>query len=162
ELREALAQQAAMAEIVQLINASPGDLAPVFDAMLQKALQLCSADFGNLWISDGELIRSAAMRGAPPAFAEFARQPLKPEQAPVLAHAIRERSILHFPDLAQGEAYRQGAPLAVATFELGGVRSLLMVPLAKDDACLGLFGIYRKKVRPFSDKEIALLQSFAA
>src|SRR5262249_10328593 len=137
-------------EILGIINRSPGDLAPVFDAMLEKALQLCGADFGNLWISDGELIRSAAMRSAPRAFAEFARQPLEPVQAPVLARAIRERSILHFPVFAETEAYRQGAPLAVAWYELGGVRSLLMVPLAKSDTALGLFGIYRKEVRPFS------------
>jgi GAF domain-containing protein len=162
ETREALEQQTATAEVLQVINSSPGDLVPVFDVMLEKALRLCGADFGNLWIFDGEVIRSAAMRGAPPAYAEFARQPLKPEQAPALARAMRERLILHFADLEQGEPYRQGAPLAVATFQLGGVRSLLMVPLAKDEGSLGLFAIYRQDLRPFSDKEIALLQNFAA
>jgi GAF domain-containing protein len=162
ETREALEQQTATAEVLGVINSSPGDLAPVFDAVLEKALRLCGADFGNLWISDGDLIRSAAIRGAPPAYAEFVRQPLKPEQAPVLARAMRERSILHFPDMEQGEPYRQGVPLAVATHQLGGVRSLLIVPLAKDEASLGMFAIYRQEVRPFADKQIVLLENFAA
>jgi GAF domain-containing protein/HAMP domain-containing protein/anti-sigma regulatory factor (Ser/Thr protein kinase) len=162
ETREALEQQTATAEVLHVINSSPGDLAPVFDAVLEKALRLCGADFGNLWVSDGELIRSAAMSGAPPAYAEFVNQPLRPEQAPVLARAMQERLLIHFPDMEQAEPYRQGAPLAVATFELGGARSLLMVPLARGDTSLGVFGIYRREARPFSDKEIALLQNFAA
>jgi GAF domain-containing protein len=154
ELAEALAQQTATAEVLQVINASPGDLAPVFDAMLERALRLCEAEVGTLWVFDGEQSRVVANRGAPPEYAEFLNQ--GPQPRPALA-----ASVVHIPDIRDAEVYRDGNPRARAAADLGGVRTFLAVPLRKDEAVLGRFSIYRQEVRPFTDKQIALLQNFA-
>jgi GAF domain-containing protein len=163
ELDEALEQQTATAEVLQVINSSPGDLAPVFDAMLEKALRLCSAAFGCLWIRDGEVIRAAAIRGATPDFAEFLEREIVPVDADMLvARAVRERAMIHVADVVASEPYRRGVPLAVVSADQAGIRTILMMPMAKENTGLGLFTIYRQEVRPFSDKEIALVENFAA
>jgi GAF domain-containing protein/HAMP domain-containing protein/anti-sigma regulatory factor (Ser/Thr protein kinase) len=163
ETREALEQQTATAEVLQVINSSPGDLAPVFDAMLDRALQLCSADYGVLWIRDGDVIRAGAIRGATEEFAEFLLQERVPFDADMLvARAVRERSVIHLRDAKDSEPYRRGVPLAVFSADRAGIRTILMVPLSKEDEGLGLLTIYRREVRLFSEKEIALVQNFAA
>jgi two-component system NtrC family sensor kinase len=163
ELRESLEQQTATAEVLQVINSSPGDLEPVFDAMLEKALGLCGAAFGALWTYDGEQVHAAAVHGAPPAFEEFltrAPHAVGPDNAH--GRLLRGAPLVHIADVAQDEAYRSGDPVRRNLVELAGGRTLLAVPLRKDDAFLGDFVIYRQEVRPFSDRQIALLQSFAA
>jgi PAS domain S-box-containing protein len=162
EQQEALEQQTATAEVLQVINASPGNLAPVFEAMLEKALRLCGADFGVLWTYDGERIHAAAQRGISPAFAEYltrAPHPVGPDNAH--GRLLRGDEVVHIIDIREDEAYRSGDPMRVTLVTLGGGRTLLAVPLRKDDKFLGDFVIYRIEVRPFSDKQIALLQSFA-
>src|SRR5215469_7324160 len=158
---EALEQQTATAEILQVINSSPGNLTPVFDKVLEKALRLCEVDIGVLWTYDGEMVRAAAIRGAPPHLAEFLRQrphrPTKPQQ-----RVMSGERVVQIADATTGEAYRNGDPIPRAIADLGGVRTLLIVPLRKDDTALGNFAIYRQEVRPFTDKQIALLQNFAA
>jgi PAS domain S-box-containing protein len=163
ETREALEQQTATAEVLQVINSSPGDLKPVFDAMLDKALQLCTADYGVLWIRDGDVIRAGAIRGATEEFCDFLLQERVPIDADMLvARAVRERSVVHLRDAKDSEPYRRGVPLAVFSADRAGIRSILMVPLSKEDRGLGVLTIYRREVRPFSEKEIALVQNFAA
>ena len=163
ERDEALERETATAEVLQVINSSPGDLKPVFDAMLEKALRLCEAAFGALHTCDGELVHTVALRNVPLPFAEFlTKAPLRPDpRRSLLGKCIYERRTIHIADRA-AEDYAEGLPLAVAAVELGGIRALLHVPLIKDSIALGAFTIYRREVRPFSDKQIALLQNFAA
>jgi GAF domain-containing protein len=158
ETREALEQQTATAEVLQVINSSPGDLAPVFEAMLEKAINLCQATFGALWSYDGEHLHVTAVQGAPPEYGNFLKAG---------AHrptALQQR-LLHggpFEHIADLTLNKSAEPLGRAGRDLGGIRTLLAVPLCKDDKVLGIFGVYRQEVRPFSEKQIALLQNFAA
>jgi PAS domain S-box-containing protein len=165
ETREALEQQTATAEVLQVINSSPGNLAPVFDVMLEKAMRLCEAAFGGLWTFDRDQFIPAASRGVPAACAAFfaANTTLPgPGTAPYRFLRGGERSVIEDIDLVESEAYRAGDPARRALVDLGGARSALQVPLVKDDAVLGLITVYRQEVRPFTDKQIALLQNFAA
>jgi PAS domain S-box-containing protein len=163
ELSEALDQQTATAEVLQVINASPGDLKPVFDAMLDKAMRLCEAVFGGLWTYDGERFHAAVLRGVPAPYAEFmANNPpdFGPRTAP--RRLLAGEPFVHGTDLKAEAPYIEGDPNRRALVDLGGARTALTVPLRKDDAFLGYLFVYRKEVRPFSDKQIELLQNFAA
>ncbi len=162
ETREALEQQTATADVLGVINSSPGDLAPVFDAMLEKAIALCEATFGTLWTYDGEHMHAAAVLGATPQYTEFLRAAPHPPSPVAHRPLLGGAPVVHLPDVSAHESYRSGSALPNALVDLGGVRTLLAVPLRKDGALLGVFSIYRSEVRPFTDKQIALLQNFAA
>ncbi|HEV2334803.1 MAG TPA: GAF domain-containing protein, partial [Stellaceae bacterium] len=161
ETREALEQQTATAEVLQVINSSPGDLAPVWDAMLEKAMKLCNAPFGGLILREGEMGRYVAVRNAPKDYTEFLIREPVPLRT-LLGPALDDGSILRIADLSDTDGYRRRAPLVVATVELAGGRSVALVPMLKDKSVVGVIGVYRTEVRPFSDNEIALLQNFAA
>jgi GAF domain-containing protein len=161
---EALEQQTAAAEVLQVINSSPGDLTPVFDAMLEKALRLCNAAFGVLVVDDGNTVTPAAMRGLPDRFVEYLSTTTD-QPSPEGAHSRLRRGedVVQIQDLTEGKAYRSGTdPYRRAIIELGGVRTVLTVALRKEDRLLGSFNIYRHEVHPFSEKQIALLENFAA
>jgi GAF domain-containing protein len=159
---EAIAQQAATAEVLQVINASPGDLAPVFDAIVEKALRLCDAAGGALWLIDGDMARATGGRGGKmtDAFYEYVEH----ESVPVkyLLGRAQDRPFVHVADLKATKPYRNGLPFFVANVDLGGVRTSLSVPLNEAGSIIGIFTLIRREVRPFTDKQIALVQSFAA
>ena len=158
ETREALEQQTATAEVLQVINSSPGDLAPVFDAMIEKAIRLCGAVQGALWTIDGERGHLAAAQGFPAEFVELLRERGETGAHPALQRVMQGERLIHFPDMT---LYRSGNPLATAAVA-AGVRALVWVALVREGAAVGAFAIGRREARPFSDKEIALLQNFAA
>jgi signal transduction histidine kinase len=163
DLSESLQQQTATAEILSVISSSPGDLAPVFEAMLSKAMNLCGANFGVLNTFDGKSFHTGATYGLPPAYDEFRRNrtlEYGPGTAP--ARLLEGEPYVEFVDLLDSEAYRSGEPNRRALVDLGGARSLLAVPLLKDERVVGSVMIFRQEPQRFSDKQIALLKQFAA
>jgi GAF domain-containing protein len=162
ETREALEQQTATAEVLQVINSSPGDLAPVFDAMLQKATRLCDAPSAIFWTVEGEFARAAAVHGIPDRYAEHLRQPIPLDPATGLGQVLQGDRVAVSLDVAAEEPYQAGNPRPRAFVDFGKARSAVRVPLMKDAKLLGILTVYRQEVRPFTDKQIALLQNFAA
>jgi len=158
EQREALERQTATAEVLRTINASPGVLEPVFDVILAKAHDLCGATLGSLQIFDGEQFRAVATRGMDDAFAAFLRLGYRPSAAATLSG---EQST-QFADVTELARQNPEDPVWRATTELGRIRTLLAVPLLKDGTFLGRIVAARQEVRPFTDKQIVLLESFAA
>ena len=158
ELDEALAQQTATAEVLQVINSSPGDLGPVFDAILEKALRLCEAAHGHIWRVEGEYAHAVALRGDA-RFIEAMRQDGPAEL--VSERPPRGEHVVHMPDATKEEVYRTN-PAFREFIDRGEIRTGLMVALRKDEALLGAIVVHRKKVLPFTDKQIGLLQNFAA
>ena len=157
ELRESLQQQTATSEVLSVISSSPGELEPVFQAMLENATRICEAKFGVLYRFDGDTFHFAAEVGTPPELAEFVRRrgPFQPTpDTPVVDRVMRTKQVVHTADEA---AEAVSGPSA----KLGGARSLVGVPMLKDEALVGVIIIYRQEVRPFTDKQIALVENFA-
>ena len=146
EQREALEQQTATAEVLQVINRSPGNLAPVFDAMLEKAIHLCGSAFGMLHTFDGERFHSEAMRGVPTALVDFLREPRLPSPGMALHRIVHGEDVVHIADITDDEVYRSGNPARRALADLGGVHTMIWIALRRDDILLGLFAIYRQEV----------------
>jgi GAF domain-containing protein len=162
ELAEARAQQTATAEVLQVINTSPGDLAPVFDAMLEKALYLCEANFGSVYDRNGEHFERVVSRGMPPEYLAAVPSVTGPfSPGNFLERIIGGENLISIPDLAEPEVIRL-TPRFEPLVRLAGARSYVAVALRKDERLLGFIAIYRREVRPFTDKQIALLQNFAA
>src|SRR6516165_8461358 len=163
ELRESLAQQTATVEVLGVISSSPGELAPVFEAMLANAVRLCKAKFGNLFLYEGDGLRVVASHDLPPAFDEVRRRgPLHPPPGSGLSEAIETRQTVHVADLAATQPYAERHPAVVEAVELGGIRTFVGVPMLKDNELIGMIVIYRQEVRPFTDTQIALLTNFAS
>jgi two-component system, NtrC family, sensor kinase len=163
ELRQSLEQQTAMADVLRVISSSPGDLKPVFEAMLENAMRICEAKFGHLLLYDGESYRAAHLHNLPPSYREiWDRGPIRPNPNLALGRLAHTKQVIQIPDIAADPAYAEGDPLRVATVELGGARTLLAVPMIKDSQFVGAIVMYRQEVQPFSDKQIALVTNFAA
>ena len=161
ELREALEQQTATVEVLQVINASPGNLAPVFDAMLEKAMLPCGATGGALRSYDGNAFHAVAMRGMSEAFLEATRV-VRPDPRSALGRIERGEHMIQIVDLADPDLPQGDPPRRQQMLELGGIRTALWVALRKDNTLLGSFVLYRTEVRAFTERQIALVESFAA
>ena len=161
-LSEALEQQAATSEVLQVISSSPGELQPVFQGMLANAARLCEAKFGTLYLCEGDALRIVAAYNVPSAFAEVrSRSPFRPAPSGTLGQVMRTKQTAHLPDLAATQAYAERDPATVAGIELGGVRTVVGVPMLKNNELIGIINIFRQEVRPFTDKQIELVKNFA-
>ena len=156
ERDEALEQQAATAEVLSVINSSPSDLTPVFEAILEKAHSLCEVAYGSLQIYDGEEFRAVAARGISDQFAERLRAGFRPNAANPARGLINGERLVHIADIGSVDD-----PVAKAAAEIAGMRTVLFVPLRKDKVLLGQIVSARAEVRPFSENEVALLENFA-
>ena len=163
ELREAAEQHTVTSEILRVISSSPSDLQPVFQAMLKNAVRLCDAKFGNIYRWDGDALHLVATQNVPAAFVQArGRSSSRPSPQTPTGRMIANKTVVHVADMGAEKAYADRDPYIVAGVELGGVRTVLMVPMLKDDELIGAFSVYRQEVRPFTDKQIALVQNFAA
>src|SRR5499425_1316783 len=161
ELSESLEQQTATSEVLRTISSSPGELEPVFTTMLQNALRICEAGIGNLFRYENGAFRESSSVNAPAAFKGFLRRgPVQPTPGTGLARVVQTKQTAHIRDIRVLEAYANRDPFVVAGVE-AGIRTLLVVPMLKDNALVGVIGIYRLEVRPFSDKQIELVTNFA-
>ena len=164
ELRESLEQQTATSEVLKVISSSPGDLEPVFATMLENAVRICDAKFGNIYRWDGGVGSLVAAHNTPAAFAEARRRaPFGGGTAGIIGRMLAAKTTVHIADLTTDQAYvERSNPATVAAVELGGVRTIMAVPMLKENELVGSFTLYRQEVRPFTDKQIALVTGFAA
>jgi two-component system, NtrC family, sensor kinase len=164
EQREALQRQTATADVLRIISTSPGDLQPVFEAILANALRICEAKFGHILLYDGERFHASHLHDVPPSYRRFWEQhgPIRPGPNTGLARLARTKQIAHIPDLKADPAYAEREPLRVVTVDEAGARSLLAAPMVKEDQLIGAIVIYRQEVQPFTDRQIELVKNFAA
>jgi len=155
-LTEALEQQTATSEVLQVISSSPGALEPVFQAMLANAVRICEAKFGNLLLYDGNAFRMAAMHGAPPAWDELRRREpvVRPGPNNLLSRLAARKQLQHVLDTRTEQAYVEREAAFVGLVEVSGARTLVAVPMLKEEELIGTIVIYRQEVRPFTDKQI--------
>ena len=150
--------------MLKVISSSPGELEPVFKAMLENATRICEAKFGNLWLREGDNFRIGATHGAPPAYAEARRREPVIHFCPgdLLSRMITTKQLQHITDIRLEQAYIERVPGAVVLVEAAGARTVLIVPMLKEDELIGIVAIYRQEVRPFTEKQIELITNFAA
>jgi GAF domain-containing protein len=164
ELTEALEQQTATSEVLSLINSSRGELQPVFEIMLANATKLCEASYGAMWLNEGCALRNTAFHGEMPStFTDQWRTAVIPlDQDVPVTRAARSHKPVQVADLREDRAYLAGHQLAVGSTDIAGMRTLVVVPMLKENEFVGAFAIYRQEVRPFTDTQIELLTNFAA
>jgi signal transduction histidine kinase/putative methionine-R-sulfoxide reductase with GAF domain len=166
ELRESLEQQTATSEVLRVISSSPGELEPVFDAMLANATRICEAKFGVLYRSEGDALRVVAMHGAPLAYVEERRRNpiIRPHPGTTIGRVVATKQTVQIADVLKFPNYFDPPPgyTAPQLAKLAGARTVLAVPMCKDDELVGIIAIYRQEVRPFADKQIELVTNFAA
>ncbi len=163
KLAEALEQQTATSEVLRVISSSPGELEPVFQTMLENATRICDAQFGNLYLCEGDAFRVVAMHGAAPAYAEVRKHnPLvRPPSDSALGRVALTKQLAHITDIKTTRSYIERDQFLVRGVELGGYRTVVAVPMLKNNELIGAILIFRQKVEPFSDKHIELLNNFA-
>jgi GAF domain-containing protein len=162
DLAESLEQQTATSEVLRVISSSPGELGPVFEQMLEKATRVCGASFGTLNLFDGERFETVALYNVPPAFAASRKRALiSPHPEGGLSYVARTKQVAHIHDLRLSPAYRDGSPAVIEFADAGGARTVIIVPMVKENELTGTITIYRKEVRPFTEKQIELVANFA-
>jgi GAF domain-containing protein len=161
EIEDAREERAAISEVLRVISSSPGDSQPVFAAMLENAVRICGAKFGNLWLYDGESFRIDATYGAPPAYVEYLRRagPFRADARVGIGRLAQTRQTYQVADVAAQSTHND--KLRVATIDLAGARTVLGVPMLKDGKVVGSIVIYRREVQPFTEKQVALVENFA-
>ena len=163
DLTEALERQTATSEVLQVISSFPGDLQPVFATMLENAVRICDAKFGNIYRWDGDALHIIASHNTPAAFAEQRRrEPFRPSSKNAVGQMIATKTVVHTPDVVASEAYIERDPVTVAGVEVAGIRTFLAVPMLKENELVGTFALARQEVRPFTDKQVELVTNFAA
>ena len=163
ELNDSLRRETAASEVLQVINSSRGDLEPVFAAMLENAVRICDAKFGTMYLYDDGKLRFIAAHNVPPAFEKVrGDEPFTPGRDGLFDKVMKTGTTVHLPDLAATKPYAERHPRAVEAVELGGIRTVVGVPMLKDNQLIGIVSIHRREVRPFTDKQIALVTNFAA
>ncbi|MGB7773858.1 MAG: GAF domain-containing protein, partial [Pseudolabrys sp.] len=166
ERDEALEQQAATAEVLKVISSSTGKLEPVFQTILENSITICEAKFGMFWLTEGRSFRCVALHGTSPAFTELRRrEPIfhpNPTLLSPLGRIARSKQLVHVADCRAEQAYIEGDPGFVALVDLAGARTILVVPVLRDNGLVGALNIFRQEVRPFTDKQIELVTNFAA
>jgi GAF domain-containing protein len=162
ELSESLEQQTATAQVLSVISSSPGELEPVFRAMLDNAVRICAAKFGTLYVREGDGFRAMAIHNAPPAYAEVRKRSIiRPPPDTSLGRMARTKQVAQVADVKATQSYRIGDAFAVSAVDLGGYRSVMSVPMLKEEELIGAITIHRQEVCPFSDKQIELVTNFA-
>ena len=160
DLTESLEQQTATSKVLQVISRSPGDLQPVFQSMLENAVQICDAKFGNIYRWQDDALHLVAAHNTPPALIEARRR--SPPADALVGRIVATKKLIHVADVAAEPGYlEQRVPSFVAAVELGGIRTLLLVPMLKENELIGAFSVYRQDVRPFTDKQIELVPTIA-
>ena len=162
ELRELLQQQTATADVLKVISRSPGELEPVFQVMLENATRICEAKFGTLYLSENDGFRATAMHNAPPAYEEARAGLVHPPPDTSLWRAAKTKQVVQTADVTLERSYIERDPFVVSAVALGGYRGVLGVPMLHEDKLIGVICIFRQEVRPFTDKQIELVQNFAA
>jgi two-component system, NtrC family, sensor kinase len=162
DLEESLHQQTATSEVLQIISSSPGELAVVFDKILENATRVCGAEFGSMYLVEGDSLSQAALYNVPAALAAArANRVFRPYPQGPMADAMRTKQAVQVADVRTTPAYLERAPNAVELAELGGARTLVFVPMLREGEVVGAITIYRQEVRPFADKHIELVSNFA-
>ena len=163
ELDEAREQQTATLEVLRVISSSPGELSVVFQAMLDSTVRICEAKYGQMYLYDGKEFRPVGTKDLPAAWAEFLKHnAIPPHPATSLGRALITKQVVHIADVRTDDGYIQRHPGMIALAKLGGARTLMTIPMLKENEVVGAISIYRQEVRPFTDKQIELVQNFAA
>ena len=160
---KSLQQQTATADVLKVISSSPGDLEPVFNAMLEKATHICEAKFGTLYLREGDGLRTVATHNAPTRYVEDRKRNLvRPPPDSALGQVLKTHRVTQVADITAVKSYVEGDPYLVSAVKLGGYRTIAAVPMLKDDSLIGAITINRQEVQLFTDKQIELLQNFAS
>ena len=162
DLGESLEQQTATSEVLKVISSSPGELEPVFQAMLENAVRLCEAKFGTLYLCEDDGFRAVAIHNAPAAYAQARATVVHPHRDSSVWRAAKTRQVVQVDDVTKLRGYVEGDPFIVTAVERGGYRTVLSVPMLREGDLVGVICIYRQEVRPFAGKQIALVENFAA